>query len=73
MTVTMAETLLLAMGAYLAAGGVFAVAFVCAVQRVDPAARGMPLSARLLILPGAAALWPKLAWGWLRKRPRPPA
>jgi hypothetical protein len=71
MTVTLAEILLMLVGAYLTLGGVLGVAFVWAVQRFDPAALGMPLTARLLILPGAAALWPMLAWTWLRTRSEP--
>jgi hypothetical protein len=73
MTVTMAESLLSVVGVYLALGAVFGVAFVSRVQRIDPAARGMPLSARLLVLPGAAVLWPMLAWNWLRGRAPPRA
>ena len=54
-------------GAYMAAGVVFAVAFVTlGVQRVDPAAKGAPLGFRLLILPGSAALWPILLRRWMR-------
>jgi hypothetical protein len=54
-------------GAYVAAGVVFAAAFVTwGVQRVDPAARGARLGFRLLILPGSAALWPLLLRRWLR-------
>lgn len=62
-----AELLVAAAGAWLAAGLVFALAFVTAgVQRVDPAARGAPWGFRLLILPGAAALWPLLLLRWVR-------
>ena len=56
-------------GAYVAAGVVFAVAFVgWGVQQVDPAAKGAPLGFRLLILPGSAALWPLLLRRWMRSR-----
>ena len=48
-------------GLYVAAGLVFAAAFVTSgARRIDPAARGAPVSLRLLIIPGAAALWPVL-------------
>lgn len=58
-----------AAGAYVAAGVVFAVAFVTrGVQRIDPAAKGAPLGFRLLILPGCAALWPMLLGRWMRAR-----
>lgn len=67
-----ADGLVLAAGCYLAAGLVFALAFVTAgVQRVDPAARGGTWGFRLLILPGAAALWPLLLARWLRGAPPP--
>jgi hypothetical protein len=60
---------ILAAGAYAAAGVVFAAAFVIrGVQRVDPAAKGAPLGFRLLILPGCAALWPLLLGRWMRAR-----
>ena len=59
-------------GAYLALGLVFAIVFVTrGVQRIDPAADGAPVGFRLLILPGCAALWPLLAWRWLRGKNRP--
>lgn len=53
----LAQGLLLLASVYLGVGLLFACAFVLlAVQQLDPAAQSMPLSARLLILPGAAAL-----------------
>jgi hypothetical protein len=56
-------------GAYVAAGLVFAAAFVTwGVQRMDPAAKGAPLGFRLLILPGSAALWPLLLRRWMREQ-----
>ncbi len=56
-------------GAYVAAGVLFAAAFVTwGVQRVDPAAKGAPLGFRLLIMPGCAALWPLLLRRWKRSR-----
>lgn len=57
---------------YALVGVVFAVAFVFrGVQRIDPVAEGSPLGFRLLILPGSAALWPVLAFKWLRARSEP--
>lgn len=63
--------LLRMLGAYLGAGTVFALGFaIWGAARIDPAAHGMPIAARLLILPGAAALWPLLLWKCvLRQRP----
>ena len=70
----LASWLLLAAGAYLAAGACFAVAFVWrGLEVIDAAAKGMPIPARLLILPGAAALWPVLLLKWLRRQQPPVA
>ena len=52
---------------YAAVGVLTALAFVCVgVTRVQPAA--VSLGARILILPGAAALWPYVLARWLRAR-----
>jgi len=60
------EIALALLGLYLLVGLVFAIAFVTkGVRRVDGAAEGSPWSFRLLILPGAAALWPVLLRRWL--------
>jgi hypothetical protein len=65
--VIVAQLLLGTVLAYLAGGLLFAVAFVTAgVGRVDAVARGTSAGFRLLILPGAAALWPPLAVRWAR-------
>jgi hypothetical protein len=62
-----AHVLLWLAAGYTAAGTAFALAFVTAgVGRLDPSARGAPLGFRLLILPGAGALWPLLAVKWIR-------
>lgn len=54
-------------GIYAAIGLVFAVLFsMRGAARVDPAARSVPWSFRLLILPGAAALWPFMLARWVR-------
>ncbi len=51
---------------YALAGVVFAVAFLPrAVARLDARVADAPISLRLLILPGVAALWPLLAWRWM--------
>jgi hypothetical protein len=50
---------------YAAIGLVTAVAFAAfGVTRVQPAS--MSLGARILILPGAAALWPYVLLRWLK-------
>ncbi|MFN7940257.1 MAG: hypothetical protein U0X73_01550 [Thermoanaerobaculia bacterium] len=58
---------------YLGLGFAFSLAFVfVGIGRIDPAARGAGWGFRLLVLPGAAALWPLLAWRWARGVSRPP-
>jgi hypothetical protein len=65
--VALAEFLLAVAAPYGLLGLVVGVPFVLwGAGRVDPAARGTGPGFRLLILPGAAALWPLLAWKWWR-------
>ena len=67
-----ADGLLMLLGAYLALGACFAVAFAAwGAHAIDPAGKGMPVSARLMVLPGATALWPLLLVKWLRRQPPP--
>ena len=57
--------LLGALALYAAIGVATALAFVTfGVTRVQPA--GVSLGARILILPGAAALWPYVLMRWLK-------
>lgn len=66
MPVEAANAVLLAVLAYAATGLVVGVAFAArGVATADHAARGAPWSFRLLILPGAAALWPLVLVRWL--------
>ena len=52
---------------YAAVGAVAAIAFAAfGVTRVQPAP--MSLGARILILPGALALWPYVLLRWIRAR-----
>ena len=52
-------------GLYLLAGLVFAVAFALrGCERLDPAAATGSWGFRLVIVPGAAALWPLLLRRW---------
>lgn len=61
MSIELAETIWLAVGAYLGAGSLFAFYFVQrGVDRLDAAARGAGFFFRLFLFPGAAALWPLL-------------
>ena len=66
----LATFLLLAAAAYLAAGLLFAAAFLhFGLPSIDHAATRAPWSFRLIILPGVAALWPFLLLKWLHARP----
>jgi hypothetical protein len=59
--------LLNALALYAAIGVATALAFVSfGVTRVQPAS--VSLGARVLILPGAAALWPYVLLRWLRAK-----
>lgn len=52
---------------YAAIGMVCGAAFVLrGVGRVDDAAKGVPIGFRLVIFPGAAALWPWVLVKWAR-------
>jgi len=52
---------------YLWTGVLFALAFVAiGITRLDPAAKGSSWGFRLLIVPGAVALWPWLLARWVR-------
>lgn len=71
MSLALASLVVTLAGAYLAIGAVFALWFVTfGAGRIDPAARGMPVQARLLIFPGVMGLWPlMLARSVTRKAP----
>ena len=59
--------LLNALASYAAIGLLTALAFVMVgITRVQSAS--VSLGARILILPGAAALWPYVLFRWLRAR-----
>ncbi|MBC7926662.1 MAG: hypothetical protein H7039_13490 [Bryobacteraceae bacterium] len=53
-------------GIYVAAGLLFAAAFLTiAIGKVDPVARRSGVPFRLIILPGTVALWPVLLAKWI--------
>lgn len=59
MSQTTAIIIVTLLGLYLAVGAVVALAFATfGAGRIDPDAKGMPLQARLLVIPGAVGLWP---------------
>lgn len=69
----MATFAVTACAVYAALGLVFALAFVArGAARMDPGAAAGTLGFRLLLLPGAAALWPLLAWRWHATAGTPP-
>lgn len=56
--------------AYVIAGSAFAIWFVCrGAASLDPAAGASGWGFRLIILPGAVALWPYLLLRITRKEP----
>ena len=56
----------IAMAIYALIGAVFAIAFVMrGIDFVDAAARGSGIGFRLIVIPGAAALWPLLLRKWI--------
>ncbi|MDF1800076.1 MAG: hypothetical protein P1V81_12935 [Planctomycetota bacterium] len=61
------------LGIYAVLGLAFAVAFaVRGAQAIDPAAEQGTWGFRVLIVPGAAALWPLLLLRWVRGDGEPP-
>lgn len=67
MPLAVAEPLAFALQLYAVVGAIFAVPFAWrGAGALDPAARMGSWGFRLLILPGAAALWPVLLVLWAR-------
>lgn len=61
----LAEGVVLLGELYAAAGLLFAIVFAAwGARRIDPAAQGAGIGFRLLLLPGAAVLWPWLLRKW---------
>ena len=72
MSVETAEAIVGTLAGYVVLGLAFAPFFVTrGVAAIDPAARGMSPAARLLIVPGVAALWPLMLWKWLTQKSPP--
>jgi hypothetical protein len=64
-----AELVVNVVGIYAAIGVVFGIAFVMVgIGRVDPVAKDSTLGFRLIVLPGAALLWPLLLRRWFGAR-----
>lgn len=65
MPATVAYWIVTGLALYGGIGLVFALAFVArGAARIDPDAAGATLGFRVLILPGAAALWPWMLLRW---------
>ena len=57
----MAAAVVTVLGVYVVAGVLFAAVFVArGIERIDAAAVGAGIGFRLIVFPGAAALWPVL-------------
>jgi hypothetical protein len=69
-----ATALVTAIYVYMVIGAVVALVVVSfGLTRVDSEARGAGLGFRLIIFPGAVALWPLLLKRYIRGRGEPPA
>jgi hypothetical protein len=67
MPIALARILLTAVTAYLGSGLIFAVLNVVGgLRRIDSAAAGTGVGARLLLVPGMALLWPIFLPRWIR-------
>lgn len=72
MSIELANMIVMGLGAYFAAGFLFGLAFVfLGTGKIDPAAKTMPLRARLIILPGTTLLWPLMAFKWIAQKEPP--
>jgi hypothetical protein len=64
---------LIAVAIYLACGLAFAITFtLVGVKRIDPHAKPGSWGFRLLVMPGAMALWPLLLKRWVSGSKEPP-
>ncbi|MEO1027561.1 MAG: hypothetical protein AAFX02_00755 [Pseudomonadota bacterium] len=72
MSIELAEMLVLALGIYFGIGFLIAALFVfLGAGKIDPAAKTMPLQARMIILPGTMLLWPLMAAKWATQKEPP--
>ena len=63
-----AELFVNLLGLYAVIGILFSIAFVTiGISRVDPVAKDSTVGFRLIVLPGAALLWPVLLRRWVGK------
>jgi len=72
MTETLATVIVSVVGIYLALGMVFAILFVLrGAGKIDPSASKGSWGFKIIIIPGVAALWPLMAWRWVKRLPPP--
>ncbi|MFK8028643.1 MAG: hypothetical protein AB8G18_00235 [Gammaproteobacteria bacterium] len=74
LAITFASYIVYALTAWVVVGVLIGIAFVfIGANRIDPSAREGTPGFRLLILPGAIALWPLLLKRWLSDVSEPPS
>jgi len=72
MSETLANALVTGLGIYAILGLLVTLAYLFGgAGRIDPAAKTMPLRARLLILPGVLGLWPLMLTKLLNQKQPP--
>lgn len=73
MSETIATVFVMLLGLYMGIGLVFAIPFAFkGAGKIDPSAAKGTLGFKLLIIPGAIALWPMLANRWRKNTGTPP-
>ncbi len=73
MPVMLADILVLIAAMYLSIGLLFAIPFAFfGAGKIDPTAREATPGFKMIIIPGAMALWPLLAFRWLKGISEPP-
>ncbi|MCK6619403.1 MAG: hypothetical protein HUU32_15210 [Calditrichaceae bacterium] len=73
MPVMLADILILLAAIYLCIGLLFAIPFAFfGAGQIDPTARKATAGFKLIIIPGTMALWPLLAFRWLKGVAEPP-
>jgi hypothetical protein len=72
MALRVAQVVATVVEGYALVGLVFSVLFLPrGILRVDERLRASPVTVRVLLLPGVAALWPLFAWRWIAGTPIP--
>lgn len=70
MLLALANILVMSLLIYLGIGLLFSIPFVFfGAGKIDSTAREGTWGFKLIIIPGAMALWPLLAWRWVKRAP----